>query len=187
MGTRINSRAKGAKHEKEVAKLLEAWTGKEFARVPSSGGLRWHKTSNTTGDITCTTEGHYFPFSVEIKARNKVDFSRILIPYNGNSKAEKDKDSEFETFWQQAISDADRAKKEPILFVRYNGMKKDLYFVAITKDLFYDYFKQATSCTKYLVYGDKEFVVIPSTELFKANYKKIKAHIKTLRSHGKKK
>lgn len=38
MRNKINSRAKGSKNERELAKLFKDWTGKEFARTPSSGG-----------------------------------------------------------------------------------------------------------------------------------------------------
>ncbi len=123
----INSRNKGNKAERVVAKLLEGWTGKEFARTPSSGGLQW-KSTNSKGDIVCTSEGHLFPFCVEVKHHEKVDFNELLI---GTKKTPK-----IIGFWEQCIRDAKLAKKAPLLIFRYNNLPKDFFFVILETSLY---------------------------------------------------
>lgn len=115
----MNSRRKGAKNEREVAKALKDWTGKEFAKTPASGGLQW-KTANSKGDVVCTTEGHYFPFCVEAKFHVKIDFSHLLTPGIKNV--------EILDFWKQCVRDAKKCKKVPMLLMRYNLLPKGFGF-----------------------------------------------------------
>jgi len=122
--TRINSKGKGNKGEREVSKFWEEWTGMEFQRVPQSGGLRWQKADNISGDIICTDKKHskFFQFSIESKSYNDIDFKAPLMGKKGDK---------IKQFWQQAMDDAKRAQKEPILFMRKNGMAKGQFFVAV--------------------------------------------------------
>lgn len=124
---RINSRQKGSKNERDVCKWWKDWTGYEFARVPSSGGLRWGRTTDTTGDIICSDKKHFlrFPFSIECKSYKDINFEHILL---GNKKI-KTLD-----FWKQAVDDAKRGNKLPILMMRYNGMKKGEYFFVVESE-----------------------------------------------------
>lgn len=121
---RINSKAKGSKNERDICKWWKEWTGYDFGRVPSSGGLRWSRTTDTTGDIICTDQKHFlrFPFSIECKNYKEINFEHILL---GN------KNAKIAQFWQQAVEDAQRGNKIPILMMRYNGMKKNEYFFAV--------------------------------------------------------
>lgn len=116
----INSRNKGNKGERVAAKVLADWTGKTFTRVPSSGGLGWH-TSNSTGDIICSTEGHYFPFSIEVKLRDQLNFDHLLY---------LDK-PEILKFWDQSLRDAERVNKCPIVMMRYDRLPKDFFFILL--------------------------------------------------------
>ena len=50
----INQKAKGNRNELMVCKVLEAWVGEPFSRVPSSGGLRWKDFNNAVGDVICS-------------------------------------------------------------------------------------------------------------------------------------
>lgn len=126
--TRVNSKNKGGKFEREVAKIIQRWTGYEFSRVPSSGGLRWKKTDNISGDITCSDPEHAgkFPFSVECKFHKEINFEHILLGNKGCKVLE---------FWDQATSDAERCNKVPMLIMRYNGMPKGEAFVMFDKDV----------------------------------------------------
>lgn len=119
-----NSKKKGNRGERDVAKWWETFTGYEFGRVPASGGLRWKKTDNITSDVICTDDKHSrrFPFSIEVKFYKDINFEHILL---GNKKCK------IKEFWDQAKSDADRGNKLPILMMRYNGMKKDQYFFCV--------------------------------------------------------
>lgn len=64
---RKNSRNKGSRFERTIAKAWESWTGYKFSRTPGSGG--WAKAKDAMGDLVCTDEKHSrrFPFSIECK------------------------------------------------------------------------------------------------------------------------
>ena len=51
---RINVNRKGGSGERMAKKFFQEWTNWEFERVPRSGGLRWKKVDNITGDLICT-------------------------------------------------------------------------------------------------------------------------------------
>lgn len=177
----INSRSKGNRNERKAADLLKKWTKKGFSRTPSSGGLNW-KSSNTKGDIVCTSEGHYFPFCVEVKAHKTINFSELLIP---GKKGVKILD-----FWNQCKRDAAKCNKIPLLMMRYNGMPSDLFFIAIPT-LFYkkligfDTMGQVTF-SYWDRRNDLRICLIPSTQFFSMSYKNIKLLAKTYIKNGKK-
>lgn len=114
----INSRTKGIKNERDLAKALEKWTGKKFARVPSSGGLRWTNTVNACGDLIAQDKDFNFPFSIETKHYKKITVTETL---RSNSK--------IFTFWEQAVRDANRANKLSILFVKGNYQRGWYVFI----------------------------------------------------------
>lgn len=171
---RINSRRKGAKVERNVAKLLEAWTKRKFAKTPASGGLQW-KSSNAKGDVVCTTEGHYFPFCIEVKAREKIDFSHLLTPGIKNIRILE--------FWEQCRRDATLAKKTPMLLMRYNGLPKQFFFMVLEMDFFTllikdNMFPILQHVRTDLRFWDKDkktkLIIIRSTDFFKLRYKHVK-------------
>jgi len=161
MADRINSRKKGAKNERALTKLFEQWTGVEFARVPASGGLRWQgMESIIVGDIIPSGDIHFaidFPFSLEAKAYAELDFVDPLL----------DNNSKIYDFWAQSTRDANRSKKLPLVFMRRNGMKKDVYLVEMSYDLF-----KALGINKslYFLQFDEDFVIIRSDGLFGLDY-----------------
>lgn len=164
---RINSRSKGCKGERDLAKVLEKWTKKTFARTPSSGGLSW-KTTNAKGDIVCTKEGHYFPFCVENKSYKELNFQHPLILPN----------AEILKFWEQCKRDAEIAKKVPLLTMRYNGMAKGLYFIIVKyKDFLRMGFELGNANLYYNPWFD--IIIMPSNILFESSYKIIKENLKT--------
>jgi len=166
----MNSKKKGNRNERKTAKLFETWTGYPFERVPSSGGLRWAKKSDTVGDIICTDEHHsrYFTFSIECKAHAEINFSELLLPNKGVKILE---------FWSQACEDATRANRIPILLMRFNGMPSDFYFVVLSSD-YVDYLNyHDNDGTRFVIsnvleyLGDKMAIrIFPSTDLFKWPY-----------------
>lgn len=176
---KINSRSKGNKNERDLAKLFKAWTKKEFARTPSSGGLQW-KNSNSKGDIVCTTEGHYFPFCIEAKNYKEINFEHLLY-------IQKPKILEF---WAQAKRDAEKANKIPLLFMRYNGMPKDFHFVAMETGFYYKAYVPSVTPINPLIHyhnGKLSLTIMPSPEFFKFSYKKVKLLAKEYIGYGKKK
>lgn len=159
---RINSRSKGRRGERKAAQVLEQWTSYKFHRVPASGGLRW-KTANTIGDLVCGDPLHRFDFSLEVKNYADINFEHLLMP---------DVNSEILKFWEQCESDAQRGKKLPLLMMRYDGMKANLFFVVIRYSEFkilkplldraFPYFKLGT------------LVFMNSNMLFNSKYTQVK-------------
>lgn len=165
---KINSRNKGAKNERDLSKLFEVWTGKQFSRTPSSGGLQWG-ASMAKGDIVSTTEGFYFPFCIEAKFYNKIDFSHLLNP--------KIKNSDIISFWTQCKRDATLAKKIPLLCMRYNSLPSNFHFVVIEKDLFeyliLPFYNKDKGAYFYFQNAELDLVVITSTWFFSLDYKRL--------------
>lgn len=127
----INSKNKGSKNERGVAKLMQNWAGYEFARTPQSGGLHWKK-QYTSGDIVCIDEKHgsRFPFSIECKFHESLDLLHLIDDTIGK------KSKKIKLFWDQAEKDAKEFNKIPLLFMRRNGMKAGMHFVAMPTNFF---------------------------------------------------
>ena len=126
--TRINSKKKGNRFEREICKFFQEWTGYEFSRVPQSGGLRWKDTQSITSDVICTDDfySRRWPFSIECKSYNDIRFEHLLL---------EKKSCKIHTFWLQALRDAKRAHKKPLLIMKYNGMSKGEAFLVCDKDV----------------------------------------------------
>ena len=171
MSSRINSRTKGSKNERNLTKLFAEWTGKEFARTPSSGGLGW-RNSQTVGDIVCTTEGHLFPFAIEAKSHREINFEHLLY-------LEEPKILEF---WEQAKNDSvkGKVKKVPLLFMRYNGMPKNFHFVGMTTQIWSLFSNYFPANHRRIVFhsGLLHLTIIRSTTLFKSDYKQVRNALK---------
>jgi hypothetical protein len=120
---KINSKRKGNNNERLACVLLQDWTGYPFARVPSSGGLRWKNMASVVGDLVCTDEDVRFSFVVETKFLAQI--------FTGKS-------SEVTTVlkvWAQAEQDCMRTKsKVPLLLLRDNGMQTGAYYVIFSDD-----------------------------------------------------
>jgi len=136
----INSKKKGNANELECAKFLKEWTGLEFNRVPQSGGLRWKNSEGVTGDLVC--EDRSFPFSVETKHYKDIKFDEKLKSTSFVFKV-----------WDQALRDAERATKHPLVILRKNGMAKGDYMVYIHSKLVAKYVKE------YIVLETQEIVL----------------------------
>jgi hypothetical protein len=115
MKKKTNGKAKGARAELEVAKLLEAWwapfePGKSFKRTPGSGGWAHghaaQKEFGTAGDII--TKAEHFPWSIEIKRREDWSFDVFKAG----------KPSPVWGWWEQACRDAAKTGKRPMLWFR---------------------------------------------------------------------
>jgi len=126
-----NSRTKGSRNERNVAKLMENWSGHEFARTPQSGGLHWKK-AHTSGDIVCIDDryGLRFPFSIECKFHEELNMLHLIDDTIGK------KSNKITAFWDQASADAKQAGKIPLLFMRRNGMKAGMHFVGMDTSFF---------------------------------------------------
>lgn len=165
-----NARKKGSRNERGVAKLFEDWTGFEFARTPQSGGLHWKK-KNTVGDIVCIDEDHgrEFKFSIECKFHAELNFSYLIDGTIGK------KTNKVIEFWKQAEGDSIKVNKIPLLFMRRNGMKADMHFVAMPASFFWKLIEEVKSRSiKYgfiLFYGKNiHLAIVNSEDLFTWEY-----------------
>lgn len=122
----VNSKNKGNKFEREVAKWFTKWSGYKFERNRDSGA--WHSNKDSVSDITCTDEkhAHKCKISIECKSYKEIKFEHVLL---GN------KGCDILKFWQQASKDAQRANRVPILCMRYNSMPKGEFFFVVNKIL----------------------------------------------------
>jgi hypothetical protein len=110
----VNSRAKGKRGERELARLLEAWWGKlepgcEFRSTPSSGGwatpeLRGHFL--VAGDLVTTATR--FPLTVECKLRESWSWAPLLAGRR----------SPVWGWWRQCERAALEEGRHPALFFR---------------------------------------------------------------------
>lgn len=174
----INSRSKGCKAERTLAKGLETWAGVPFSRTPSSGGLSW-KTTNTKGDIVCTKEGHYFPFCIEVKFHKEIPLNPLIVGKHKNPPL-------VHEFWEQCTRDARLAGKVPLLFMRYNQMPKDSWIVVMPKSIYLVLELANTKINTFILEGSTDFtepIVIASSELlFQKSYQAIRKFLKTNKS-----
>jgi len=167
-----NSKAKGSRNERNVVKLLNDWSGYEFARTPQSGGLHWKK-QYTSGDIVCIDDKHgrRFPFSIECKSHQNFDLLHLIDDSYGKSS------NKIMMFWEQSKGDALKYNKVPLVFMRRNGMKANLHFVVMNKDFFnlwYSNIGEGTNKRGIIMYNsyDKDsLVIINSDDLITTNYK----------------
>jgi len=174
-----NSKKKGNKGEREVSKWWQLWTTYEFSRVPSSGGLRWHSVHNTVGDIICTHEIHSrrFQFAIECKNYKDINFEHLIL---GN------KSVKILDFWKQVVDDGERGDRIPILFMRYNGMPKNMYFVVVSRNLFSLLSHQIELENNYFIVPKEDFVIMNSADLLNINYITLHKNLKKLRKNGQK-
>ena len=105
-------KAKGRSFENEVAKLLTEWSGVTWKRVPMSGG--WHKDI-ITGDIFCSAEYEKgstirVPISIEIKKQESFNIMHLFKETTGL----------VDSWWEQAITDAKKASKVPVVIFSKN-------------------------------------------------------------------
>jgi len=116
--------SKGGKNERDVAKFLTKWlTGEKkpymFWRQDASGGLATVHAENThlTGDITYLhPDAKFFTdiFSIECKTGYPSTsfwqhFTKVKFG--------------LEDFWLQALNDAEKSSKNPMLIYRKKGRK----------------------------------------------------------------
>lgn len=167
-----NQRSKGNKAQRVAAGVLKAWTKKNFASTPRSGGLRWNNMRNVIGDVTCTTEGHFFPFSVEVKFYKDINFEHPMYLDKGD----------LYDFWAQAQEDAVRAKKLPLLMIRYNRLPREFFFVGLKTPDFKKLFTGVNNLELKRVMSIRHMglTIINSTELVRTDYKQVKKIAKEL-------
>jgi Holliday junction resolvase len=175
-----NSKRKGSKNERGIAHLFSEWTGFKFSRTPQSGGMGWHNKLST-GDIICIDELHMseFSLSIECKFHSDLDFSHMIDGTIGK------KTNKVVDFWEQCERDAKRLKKIPCLFMRRNGMKTDMHFVAIPLSFYMIYLSSYDFIPKfgYIAFQNDEMkiAILNSEDFFSLPYKQFHGVAKAYR------
>ncbi len=148
----INSRQKGNRFEREIAKVLSNWAGETFQR----------RSMGYVGSDLITPND--FPFAVEVK-NNKADILDIFR-YK----------SELNGWWAQALAQSVSEGKEPLLAFKHG--QKGRYFM-ITQPMF-GAIKEMTGedASDCIRYGG--IVVMPIEKFLKFDYSAIIA-VKTLK------
>lgn len=117
-----NSKKKGNRFERVVAKYFTDWSGFKFGRTPGSGSF--HNNRDLGSDLICNDDKHKNRCCISIECKNYQDirFEHVLL---GN------KCCKIFSFWEQAYRDANRTKKFPILCMRYNSMPRGEFFFVV--------------------------------------------------------
>lgn len=169
----MNSKSKGNRFERKIGAWFTKWTGYKFERNRAGSGA-WHSNKDSTSDLTCTDErhAHRCKISVECKNYKDIKFEHVLL---GN------KGCDITKFWHQAITDAKRANKVPILCMRYNSMPKEEFFFVVGKNLS-DIFLEATLEPRMEIHTREEdlYIFMASNVLKEVNYKKVHKLAKSL-------
>lgn len=163
----VNSKKKGNKFERTVAKWFESWTGYKFGRTPGSGSF--HQNRDLTSDVNCIDErhAHRCKISIECKCYKEIKFEHILL---GN------KNCDILRFWDQATEDANRGKKVPILCMRYNSMPANEFFFVVGTELYTSIINKDMLSTPYMVIsssGRSLYVFMASSVIKYVNYKDV--------------
>lgn len=163
--------------------VLQKWTHKKM-KSSSQSGMPGYNHDPHKGDILCDTEGHLFPFTVEVKFYKDINFCQLLQPNLKNVLILE--------FWDQVSGDAKICKKVPMLMMRFNGLPKDFFFIVITERFFQQILLELQVASpdnlttlQYKNYTLLEPLVLMGSDFFFApDYKEIKkiakTHIKTL-------
>lgn len=164
-----NSKKKGDKFERDVAKILGDWWGFKFSRTPMSGGASWLADNNAVGDIVTPPEAK-FPLVIECKSREGWTIDNVLL----NNK-------EPHTWWSQVVTDSTKTGQTPCLIFKrkfsniyvtlpyieevYNDlrnndfpvMRNDIVIENIRKDKLY--FDTLTTTIEGLTNFDKPYII----------------------------
>ena len=125
----VDSRAKGARAESDMAKFLKEKTGLDFKRVPLSGGL--HQSHGLKGDLYLVNSLNIY--CIEVKHYKDDHFS---------SKILTDKTPQILEWWLQTIRESAQISRYPLLIYKFDRSK---IFVAFkeppsTEDYRYAFF-----------------------------------------------
>lgn len=120
----MNSKRKGNKFERVVAKFFTDWSGFKFGRTPGSGSF--HNNRDLGSDLICNDDKHKNKCCISIECKNYQDirFEHVLLGNRG---------CKIFSFWEQASKDAQRTEKFPILCMRYNSMPRGEFFFVVSE------------------------------------------------------
>lgn len=130
-----NSKNKGNRFERVVAKFFTDWSGFNFGRTPGSGSF--HNNRDLGSDLICNDDKHKNRCCISIECKNYQDirFEHVLL---GNKRCK------IFDFWKQASRDANRTKKFPILCMRYNSMPRGEFFFVVDDSIAFSIITEET-------------------------------------------
>lgn len=162
-----NSKKKGNRFERVVAKYFTEWSGFKFGRTPGSGSF--HNNRDLGSDLICNDDKHKNKCCISIECKNYQDirFEHVLL---GNKRCK------IFSFWDQASRDAKRIKKFPILCMRYNSMPRGEFFFVVNPYIAHEIINEKTT---------KRMMTINSPELPTSLYVFMSSDIKRNVSYNK--
>lgn len=118
-----NSRAKGARYERAIAKLFTDWAREqghhcEIRRTPMSGGWTHSKRMGMTADIVASCKS--FPFVIECKNRQKWSLAALL------ARVDKPGRGPVWRYWEQCLKAADGTGKMPLVVMSRITRRKQI-------------------------------------------------------------
>ena len=130
----VVAKTKGGSYERSLAKKISLWwsDNKEDSlcwRTASSGARATQRsktnqnTINAHGDL-CATDPSIQPFFdlFSVEAKRGYSSTNLLNHIDSN------KNTEFESLWNQCVGDADKCNKEPMLILK-RDRKKEVVFI----------------------------------------------------------
>lgn len=170
---------KGNRGQNKAREILQKWSNKKF-KSSAQHGMPGYNYDPHKGDILCDTEGHYFPFTVEVKNYRDINFCQLLQPNLKNIL--------ILDFWEQCAGDAKKCKKIPMLLMRFDRLPSNFFFVVITQEfakLIHSTLPVDLVSLRYHDYSRGiALMILRSHQVFNSNYKEVKkiakTHIKTL-------
>ena len=169
-----NSKRKGNRFERLVSQWLTEWSGYKFQRTPYSGANHFNR--DLASDIMCSDEkhSHKCSLSFECKSYKDIRFEHVLLGTKG---------CDIEKFWRQAKEDANRAKKLPLLIMRYNSMPREEFFLAVSQDLAQAFLNPSMQNQRYMVLNIEDetlYVFMASAVKEYVSYKDIHKYSRNL-------
>lgn len=146
----VNPRTKGSSFERNIAKILSAWSGIELRRTPLSGG--WAKGNpEVAGDLVSVDPEQSFRYHVECKNSEAWSWEQIL-----NSK--KISGPIFKSWWKQAYDECPKGKIPVLVFSK---AYHDIYIMFQVTGMEYTYDAYHASTWISVRHEDKEYLIRP--------------------------
>lgn len=103
----VNSRDKGIRFERKIAKAFSESLGLDIRRTPLSGG--WAKGSaEVAGDLVCVDNPDDFPYHVECKCSEGWKLESLFT----------DQHKWFDDWWEQCVTECPEGKIPLLVFTR---------------------------------------------------------------------
>lgn len=153
----MNSRSKGSRYERKIAKEFSLWAGFTITRTPMSGGY------NKGGDLTPKDPEHMkdFPLHLELKHREGWDFNGFL----------KNPKHPIWGWWEQCEYESRTYSKVPIVVFTKN-LDLDYCITKITL-----YYRMKIKSDRYIIMG--EYIVFLLTDLFAIPYNEVGLNLRS--------